>query len=143
MAKQTIKLGTVPDNNTGDALRDGGVKINSNFSELYEAGDVDSRQYTSNISPPTYKEGLVFYDNQKKSLSYYNDEPNTTVNVGQETIVKVFNNNGSTLDNGTIVRVDTGVTAGVPNVVKSIADTLNHALVAVIVPHAIAQAETG
>jgi hypothetical protein len=35
MAQQTINLGTVADDGTGDTLRDGGDKINDNFTELY------------------------------------------------------------------------------------------------------------
>ena len=36
MAKQTIDLGTVPNDDTGDTLRAGGDKINDNFTELYD-----------------------------------------------------------------------------------------------------------
>lgn len=35
MAKQIIDLGTVANDGTGDPLRDGGDKINDNFTELY------------------------------------------------------------------------------------------------------------
>ena len=35
MVQQTILVGTVPDDDSGDPLRDGGIKINANFDELY------------------------------------------------------------------------------------------------------------
>ncbi len=35
MAKQIIKVGTIANDGTGDTLRDAGVKINANFTELY------------------------------------------------------------------------------------------------------------
>ena len=35
MAQQTINVGTTPNDGTGDALRDGMIKVNSNFTELY------------------------------------------------------------------------------------------------------------
>ena len=35
MARQAISTGTAANDGTGDNLRDGGVKINANFSELY------------------------------------------------------------------------------------------------------------
>lgn len=35
MAQQTINIGAVADDGTGDTLRDGGDKINDNFTELY------------------------------------------------------------------------------------------------------------
>lgn len=37
MAKQTIGVGSSPNDGTGNTLRDGGVKLNSNFDELYAA----------------------------------------------------------------------------------------------------------
>lgn len=37
MALQTINIGTVANDNTGDDLRTGGGKINDNFQELYSA----------------------------------------------------------------------------------------------------------
>ena len=37
MAQQTINIGTVANDDTGDTLRDGGDKINQNFTELYDA----------------------------------------------------------------------------------------------------------
>ena len=37
MAKQSLNLGTVPNDNTGDTLRGGGDKINDNFNEIYSA----------------------------------------------------------------------------------------------------------
>ena len=37
MAKQTIDIGSSPNDGTGDTLRDGGDKINDNFTELYNA----------------------------------------------------------------------------------------------------------
>lgn len=39
MAQQTINLGAAPNDDTGDSLRDGGDKINDNFTELYTAKD--------------------------------------------------------------------------------------------------------
>ena len=35
MAQQTINVGASANDNTGDGIRDGGIKINDNFTELY------------------------------------------------------------------------------------------------------------
>lgn len=35
MAIQTILVGTIPNDGTGDTIRNGGIKINANFVELY------------------------------------------------------------------------------------------------------------
>lgn len=44
MAKQTIGVGSAPNDNQGDFIRDAFIKVNANFDELYsdDAGDVDS-----------------------------------------------------------------------------------------------------
>lgn len=39
MAKQTLNFGNTANDGTGDALRDGGLKIQANFDELYAAGN--------------------------------------------------------------------------------------------------------
>ena len=37
MAKQTINLGTAPNDHTGDSVRVAGTKVNANFTEIYAA----------------------------------------------------------------------------------------------------------
>ena len=37
MAKQTLNIGTTPNDGTGTNLRNGGTIINDNFTELYNA----------------------------------------------------------------------------------------------------------
>lgn len=37
MAKSTLLVGASPDDGTGDSLRNGGIKINDNFTEIYNA----------------------------------------------------------------------------------------------------------
>jgi|AntAceMinimDraft_6_1070360.scaffolds.fasta_scaffold11137_4 hypothetical protein len=37
MAKQTINIGTVPNDRTGDPLRTAFTKVNSNFTEVYNS----------------------------------------------------------------------------------------------------------
>ena len=36
MAKQTIGIGSSANDGTGDTLRDGAVKLNANFDEIYQ-----------------------------------------------------------------------------------------------------------
>ena len=53
MAKQTINVGTASDDGTGDTLRAAFVKVNTNFTELYneiggEDGVLSSLKLTSN-----------------------------------------------------------------------------------------------
>ena len=143
MAKQVLNVGAEANDATGDPLRNAMIKTNDNFTELYEGGNVDKRKYTVGIANPPHEEGLVFYDNTKKALSYYNDESETTVNLGKELIRKVYNNNGSTLTNGTAVRLDGGVNAGIPTVLRAQATTVNNSAVFGVCTHDIPTNQTG
>lgn len=52
---------------------------------------------------PAHEEGLVFWDDSKKALSYYNENSEVTVNLGQELLIRVYNNSGSDIPNGKVV----------------------------------------
>ena len=64
---------------------------------------------------PVHAEGTVFYDEVEHSLCYYNDNAEVTVNIGQEEVMRVRNNTGSTIDNGRIVYV-TGAIGNRPTI---------------------------
>ena len=72
---------------------------------------------------PTYSEGRVWYDSTEKALAFYNDSSSLAVHVGQDLIVKVINNTGSTIANGAPVYI-TGTSSGqtYPNVALAKAD---------------------
>ena len=52
MAKQTINIGTVANDGTGDSIRVGGDKINDNFNEVYNYtnGFIDYNDTTGGVS---------------------------------------------------------------------------------------------
>ena len=54
---------------------------------------------------PAYTEGRIFYDNQNHALAVYNDEPDITLQVGQEEYLRVRNNTSGTIFNGEAVRI--------------------------------------
>ena len=57
------------------------------------------------VSNPSHAEGLLFYDDTDKSLSYYNEESDVTVNIGKESLIRVYNDTGSTITNGTACHI--------------------------------------
>ena len=59
-----------------------------------------------NSSNPSHEEGRVFYDNIHKTLCYYNDNNEVTLNIGQENIIRVYNNTGSEISDGKVVYID-------------------------------------
>jgi len=65
----------------------------------------------ASTSAPSYAEGELWYDSTQKALAYYNDVTNNVVHIGQEVQLKVINNTGSSIANGTPVYV-TGTSSG-------------------------------
>lgn len=93
---------------------------------------------------PTYTEGRVWYDSTEKALSFYNDSSSLAVHVGQDLIVKVINNTGSSIPNGSPVYV-TGTSSGqtYPNVALARADVAATAAVIGLTNGAIANGAIG
>jgi hypothetical protein len=72
---------------------------------------VEWLDFTPQSPNPTYSKGRMFYDEDKETMSYYNDVSDVTVNLGQEVLIPVYNNTGSTILNGSVVYL-TGVSGG-------------------------------
>lgn len=143
MAKQVINIGTNPNDGTGDPLRTAMEKSNDNFTELYDGPTVDKQQFNPNASKPAHSEGLLFYDADKKAMSYYNDDNDVTLNLSRELVIRAWNDTGATLQNGSAVRVTTGATNNLPHVILSQADTVVNASVIGVVTGEIANGESG
>ena len=77
----------------------------------------------TSTTAPSYAEGELWYDSTQKALTYYNDVTNNQVHIGQEVQLKVINNTGSSIANGTPVYV-TGTSSGqsYPNIALAKAD---------------------
>lgn len=74
-------------------------------------------------SKPTNREGRFFYDVDQKALAYYN-ESDMTLQIGQESVVRVWNNTGSTITDGKAVRITGASSAnGFPSVALGSAST--------------------
>lgn len=67
------------------------------------------------VTAPAHAEGRVFYDSTNKSLTVYNDEADISLQVGQEQWLRVYNDTGSDISNGSPVYL-TGVTSGTPTI---------------------------
>ena len=82
-------------------------------------GSAPYMNYTPTTAP-TYVEGRVFYDSTAHTLNYYNDNSQMSVNIGQEQIIRVRNQTGSTIPNGSVVYVN-GATGNTPTINLAIA----------------------
>jgi hypothetical protein len=81
-----------------------GTTHSPTFNELTVTSEnVDVIKFDTSTGNPTHTEGKLFYDPNKHALSYYNEESDVTVNIGQESLIRVRNETGSKILNGTVV----------------------------------------
>jgi len=65
---------------------------------------------------PAYFEGRLFYDKSQAALSYYNEVSEMTVNLAEESIIKVYNDSGSVITNGQVVYITGADNDGHPTI---------------------------
>jgi hypothetical protein len=91
---------------------------------------------------PTHSEGKLFYDTNFHTLAYYNDNSDITVNVGQESIVRVRNNTGELIPNGAVVCIS-GALGSNPTIIKADYSTTNSHHTLGVATHDISDNENG
>lgn len=108
------------------------------------AGAITNYMDYTAITAPTYQAGRIWYDATEKTLSYYNDATNNAVHIGQETIVKVVNQTGSTIPFGAAVYISSAASGFTyPNIALAKADALSTAAVIGITNTAITNGSIG
>lgn len=80
-------------------------------SALFDYIDMDTGSIV-----PIWKSGRLFWDNEWDTLSMYTIEPSVKLQIGQENYIKVANNSGVNIPNGSPVRI-TGATGNFASVV--------------------------
>ena len=91
MAKQSINIGTIPNDGTGTTLRDGGDLINDNFNEIYGAiGDGSSITLTSTPTELNLLSGVSALVTASTSDVFTNKSisgsTNTLTNIGNSSL---------------------------------------------------------
>lgn len=74
------------------------------------------------VTAPTYQTGLLYFDTTEDALSFYSNDANVTLNIGQEQFIRVMNSTGASIANGVPVYIS-GQTTGTPNITLSINTT--------------------
>ena len=98
---------------------------------------------TTIANKPSYSEGRLFYDKAFGALAFYNDESEITLQIGQEEYIRVYNDTGSTVSNGTPVYL-TGESGATPTVAVARADgTFAQSQAAGIATHDIEDSSVG
>ena len=83
MAYQGIGTGIAPNDNTGDSLLDGAIKINSNFQEIYNAlGDGTNINFDSSVLTETIQDsvGAAINSGIQTGITVTYDDANDRIN---------------------------------------------------------------
>jgi hypothetical protein len=91
-----------------DGIQVGGTPA-SNLLEVGIPAEITLRP----IAAPAHGAGKVFYDTATDSLTFYNSESEVALQIGEENWIKVRNETGVTITNGSIVYLS-GTSGGVP-----------------------------
>jgi len=103
----------------------------------------DLELHTTVANKPSHAEGRLFYDKAFGALGFYNEEPDITLQIGQEEYIRVYNDTGSTIANGTPVYL-TGESGATPTVSVARADTtLEEAQAVGVATHDIEDSSVG
>lgn len=95
-----------------------GTSDDVEFDNITADGYIDLKHF---VTKPAHAEGRLFYDDAFGALAFYNDEADITLQIGQEEYIRVKNNSGATITNGTPVYL-TGEDSGTPTIGKAIAN---------------------
>jgi len=95
------------------------IRVNGNVSStsaLFVNATATYIDFVSSTVNPSYFEGRLFYDKIDTALSYYNEASDVIVNIGEESIIKVFNNTGSKINDGQVVYISGADSDGHPTI---------------------------
>lgn len=141
IAGTTVRIGAV----TGTTIIRNNLQIDGNVlvtGTFPINRDYNYVNFDTTVAAPAYLEGRVFYDNIEKSLAYYADSNELTLNIGQETVFRATNKSGVTLYSGNIVYIS-GAIGDRPTVARARADNLSTAQAIGVVTTTIADNATG
>ena len=97
----------------------------------------------SNGNVPAHQEGIIYYDEDSRSLTVYNDEADIALNIGQEFYTRVRNNTGSTILNGQPVYINGSHGGAAPTVTLADASSELSSHVAGVATHDIEDSSFG
>jgi hypothetical protein len=151
----TIARTTVFSSSNSDAAVDWGIGTKNIFltqpaSKAVYVGDaglvpvpVGIDLNTTVANKPAYQEGRLFYDKAFGALAFYNDEADITLQIGQEEYIRVYNDSGSTISNGSPVYLS-GESGSTPTIELATASgTYDEAQAVGIATHDIESMSTG
>ena len=127
-------LQTVTDNGnntTNSILTSGNVTATTGYFDTFDM------TLLANGSQPPHLEGRLFYDSENHTITMFNDEPDVSLQIGQELYIRVRNETPDDIPNGSVVRIDGSHGSAAPTIVLASADSEENSQVAGFATHTI------
>jgi hypothetical protein len=101
-----------------------GLTVNGNI-DVTSISPVDYINFNTNPTVPSATGGTLYFDSNENALSYkpITEQNDVTVNLGQESLIRVYNGLSTTILNGQVLHI-TGATSGIPTVALANASKL-------------------
>jgi len=134
LTTESDTLQTVTDrgsNTTNSIFTSGNVTATSGYFDTFDM------TLLGDGSQPPHLEGRLFYDSENHTLTMYNDEPDVSMQIGQELYVRVRNNTPDDIPNGSVVRINGSHGGAAPTIVLASADSEENSQVAGFATHTI------
>ena len=103
---------------TGETVFTSGITANT-------ISEVDYIDFKTTPSVPSPTGGTLYFDSTENALSYkpVTNQNDVTVNIGQENLIRIYNDLGYQINNGQVLHI-TGATLGIPTVALANASKL-------------------
>jgi hypothetical protein len=121
-----------------------GLLFNSDEFGISRITYINDIQFDPKITDnfPNHQEGKVFYDVDSHALAYYNEQSDVTIQIGQETVVRVRNMSGGPINNGQSVYIS-GSNGQTPTIELAQADSDNTFYAIGLVTHNLENGDFG
>lgn len=107
-----------------------GTLLKNWLSGFFKWIKIDSYiDFNKDEDSPSWQEGRIFYDKIEHTLAIYNEVSGITHNLGQEHLIRVKNETGTTIENGKVVKIVGSNGTQCPTVNLALADTESNATV--------------
>lgn len=137
-----IALNSAADPTLDTAVDDNLVgAINELVADIVDLQNPDYIDFNP-ITDLAHVEGRVHYNSEAKALTYYNEESDVAVNLGQEEVIRVQNDSGGLIANGKIVYIN-GAAGGLPTIELADAKDFDKSRIIGMVTHDIEDASIG
>jgi hypothetical protein len=134
LTTESDTLQTVTDrgsNTTNSIFTSGNITATSGYFDTFDM------TLLGDGSQPPHLEGRLFYDSENHTITMFNDEPDVSLQIGQELYIRVRNETPDDIPNGSVVRLEGSHGNAAPTIVLASADSEENSQVAGFATHTI------